>query len=43
MWIGDVGQDRIEEIDFQLAGAGGRHYGWRRFAVAGQGEFDRTA
>ena len=30
LWIADVGQDAIEEIDFQVAGApGGRNYGWR--------------
>ena len=29
-WIGDVGQDAREEIDFEAAGtAGGRNYGWR--------------
>ena len=29
-WIADVGQNAIEEIDFQPAGAaGGRNYGWR--------------
>ena len=31
LWIGDVGQDRLEEIDFQPAGSGGgRNYGWNR-------------
>ena len=30
MWIGDVGQDRAEEINFQPAGStGGENYGWR--------------
>jgi glucose/arabinose dehydrogenase len=28
MWIGDVGQARREEVDFEPAGAGGRNYGW---------------
>jgi len=30
MYIGDVGQDAVEEIDFEPAGfAGGANYGWR--------------
>lgn len=29
MFIGDVGQDAWEEVDLQLAGAGGKNYGWR--------------
>lgn len=30
LWIGDVGQNNREEIDFQAAGsAGGENYGWR--------------
>ena len=29
MWIGDVGQNRAEEIDRQPAGRGGLNFGWR--------------
>ncbi len=30
MWIGDVGQDEWEEVDFEPAGSpGGANYGWR--------------
>lgn len=30
LWIGDVGQNRVEEIDFQPAGTpAGRNYGWK--------------
>jgi glucose/arabinose dehydrogenase len=29
MIIGDVGQDRFEEIDYEPAGRPGRNYGWR--------------
>jgi glucose/arabinose dehydrogenase len=28
LYIGDVGQDTYEEVDYQPAGAGGRNYGW---------------
>lgn len=28
LWIGDVGQDKYEEVDAEPAGAGGRDYGW---------------
>ena len=30
MYIGDVGQDRWEEADYEPAGMGGRNYGWVR-------------
>lgn len=31
LWIGDVGQNSWEEVDFEPAGAsGGRNYGWNR-------------
>lgn len=29
LYIGDVGQDRLEEIDIEPAGQGHRNYGWR--------------
>ena len=29
MYIGDVGQDAIEEVDFAAAGVGGLNFGWR--------------
>jgi hypothetical protein len=30
LWIGDVGQNAVEEVNFQAAGTGaGRNYGWR--------------
>jgi glucose/arabinose dehydrogenase len=28
LWIGDVGQDQREEVDYEPAGQGGRNYGW---------------
>jgi glucose/arabinose dehydrogenase len=28
LWIGDVGQDRIEEVDIQPKGKGGLNFGW---------------
>ncbi len=41
LWIGDVGQNAVEEINHQLAGApGGRNYGWR--AWEGYGIYDPT-
>jgi glucose/arabinose dehydrogenase len=36
LWIGDVGQNRAEEIDFQPASRrGGENYGWRRMEGLG--------
>lgn len=29
MWIADVGQNALEEVDFEPVGVGGRNYGWR--------------
>ena len=29
MYIGDVGQGEVEEVDFEPAGVSGRNYGWR--------------
>ncbi len=29
MYMGDVGQNVIEEVNYEPAGAGGRNYGWR--------------
>jgi len=29
LWVGDVGQNAREEINFEAAGDGGRNYGWR--------------
>ena len=31
MIIGDVGQNRWEEVDYEPAGRGGRNYGWRNY------------
>jgi glucose/arabinose dehydrogenase len=30
LWIGDVGQNAYEEIDYEPARSGGRNYGWNR-------------
>ena len=30
LFLGDVGQESVEEISFQPAGVGGQNYGWRR-------------
>jgi glucose/arabinose dehydrogenase len=30
LWIGDVGQNAYEEVNFEPAGSGGRNYGWNR-------------
>lgn len=29
LWIGDVGQNAVEEVDFVAAGVGGLNFGWR--------------
>jgi glucose/arabinose dehydrogenase len=31
MWIGDVGQGLVEEVDFRAGGTSGANYGWRCF------------
>ncbi len=37
LYIGDVGQGAVEEVDFQPAGsAGGQNYGWRLFEGSSQ-------
>ena len=42
MFIGDVGQNAVEEISFQAAGsAGGENYGWRR--MEGSSCFDPSS
>jgi glucose/arabinose dehydrogenase len=35
LWIGDVGQSAVEEIDFEPAGEGGRNYGWNVMEAEG--------
>ena len=39
--IGDVGQGRFEEIDYEPAGRGGRNYGWRNREGAHDNKTDR--
>jgi glucose/arabinose dehydrogenase len=34
LWIGDVGQEKYEEINFQRFGQGGKNYGWRKMEGA---------
>ena len=35
LWIGDVGQDELEEVDFQPASSdGGENYGWRCYEAS---------
>ncbi len=41
--IGDVGQNRFEEIDYEPAGAAGRNYGWRNREGAHDNVTDRPA
>jgi glucose/arabinose dehydrogenase len=31
LWIGDVGQNKVEEVDFRPAGAPGANFGWNAF------------
>ena len=40
MWIGDVGQNRLEEIDRAPAGRGGLNFGWN--AYEGRARFGGT-
>lgn len=43
LWIGDVGQNAVEELDFQPAwAAGGRNYGWRCWEGTSQYASDPT-
>ena len=39
MWVGDVGQNAHEEVDFEPAHTGGRNYGWRCY----EGSFTYSA
>jgi glucose/arabinose dehydrogenase len=41
--IGDVGQNRFEEIDYEPANRGGRNYGWRNREGAHDNVTDRPA
>jgi glucose/arabinose dehydrogenase len=41
LWIGDVGQNKIEEIDFRRAGGSGANFGWNAFE--GTSRFGGTA
>lgn len=29
LYVGDVGQDSVEEVDYEPSGVGGRNYGWK--------------
>ncbi len=40
MIVGDVGQDAVEEIDYEPAGKGGRNYGWPK--MEGNSVYDNS-
>lgn len=41
LWIGDVGQSKVEEVDYAAAGAaGGANYGWNCFEGSQAGKAD---
>src|SRR6185369_7973184 len=44
LWVGDVGQDAREEVDFIPAGTGGLNFGWRprEGTIATSGHTDET-